>query len=136
MHYTCFPSLHRMFNWLDGFFWWLLGCRQVVLFSVQFIFFYYFEHLGDLHLLCFPLRVSSLCCQQLLLLLFIVCLIRPTTTAKTIKATTITHNSNINNNNNIRSRSCLATIANFYMAAQLKIVCAVLFFILFFYSHC
>lgn len=38
------------------------------------------------------------------------------------------------NNNNIRS--CLATIANFYMAAQLKIVCAVLFFTHFFYSHC
>lgn len=35
-----------------------------------------------------------------------------------------------NNNNNIRS--CLATIANFYMAAQLKIVCAVLFFTHFF----
>lgn len=34
------------------------------------------------------------------------------------------------NNNNIRS--CLATIANFYMAAQLKIVCAVLFFTHFF----
>lgn len=43
-------------------------------------------------------------------------------------------NNNYNNytnnshNNNIRSRSCLATIANFYMVAQLKIVCAVLFF--------